>query len=59
MFNKDREIPLANQNISKYHFTKEGDFAGLTIEDIYAGSEKAYMTEHLDDLTTYLVPGIA
>ena len=55
MFNDDREIPLANQVISAYHFTEDEDFAGVTIRDSNTGIQEAILTEHLDSLITYKV----
>ena len=51
MFNADREIDMTNQEISAYHFSKDGDFAGLTIRDTH-GEEIVYMTEELDFVET-------
>ena len=52
MFNAEREIDMTGRVISAYHFTKQGDFAGLTLTDVaYSlGDETTYMTEELDSL---------
>ena len=53
MFNRSREISMYNQVISAYHFSQDGDFAGLTLRDIKSGTENRYLTEHLNNLVTY------
>ena len=55
MFSRAREIDMTGRVISAYHFSKDGDFAGVTVIDVRSGQAFLYLTEYLEDVQTFNV----